>query len=107
MNEILTIVLGSNAITVLLTAIITAVSQRKTKLKDIEKKLVKTEKDSVRTQLLLLISDYPDEKKEIMEIAEYYFVTLRSNWYMTSLFNKWLERNNIAKPEWFKGGEEK
>ena len=56
------------------------------------------------TPLLLLM---PEEKKEILTIAQHYFVKppegLGGNWYMTSLFDKWIEKNlNGVKPEWFK-----
>ena len=103
MTEIVLAIIGSGVLGTVISSIITAISNRTSKLKAIESKLTKTEKDSVRTQLLLLISDYPEERKEIMEVAEYYFCTLKSNWYMTSLFNRWLEKSGIARPEWFKG----
>lgn len=61
-----------------------------------------SEKDELRTQLLLLIADYPQEYAEIMKLAEHYFGELNGNWYLTSLFNRWLEQNDIARPEWFK-----
>lgn len=67
----------------------------------IQKKLDRLEKDSCRTQLLVLMSDYPDEKAEIMKLGEHYFGTLHANWYMSSMFKRWLDRNGIALPEWF------
>ena len=75
--------------------------------KNVKDKLVHLEKDGLRTQLLLLLLMMPDEKKEILTLAEHYFVKpphgLGGNWYMTSLFDKWLiEKNNGIKPEWFK-----
>ena len=71
------------------------------KLDDIESRLKIAEKDAVRTQLLLLMADYPDEIAEILKLAEHYFWKLKADWYLTSLFNKWLEKKGIAKPEWF------
>lgn len=65
--------------------------------------LTKTEKDSVRTQLLVLMSDYPDNVSEIMNVAQHYFSDISGNWYMTSMFNKWLISRGLGKPEWFKG----
>lgn len=59
------------------------------------------EKDGIRTQLLLLILLRPDEKTEILRIAEHYFKVLKGNWYMTSIFNMWLEEYKVARPEWF------
>ena len=59
-------------------------------------------KASARTQLLLLILMKPEEKKEILTLAEHYFVDLKGNWYMTDVFNSWLEQEKHGKPEWFK-----
>ena len=101
-------ILGSGVFTTLVTAIINAVSNRKSKLKVVEKqlaeindRLVKSEKDALRTQLLILISDYPHETQEIMTIAEHYFGDLHGDWYATSLFNRWITENEIAEPSWF------
>ena len=63
--------------------------------------LKKLEKDGLRTQLLLLILMKPEETSEILTLAQHYFVDLKGNWYMTSIFNKWLEEHEIAEPEWF------
>lgn len=101
-------IIGSGAFTTLVTAIINAFNGRKSKLKKIEaqlsgidEKLVKSEKDSLRTQLLIMLSDYPDEVQEIMTIAQHYFGDLKGDWYATSLFNKWITNNTIAEPSWF------
>ena len=66
----------------------------------IQKKLDRLEKDSCRTQLLVLMSDYPEEKAEIMKLGEHYFGTLHANWYMTSMFKKWCDEQGLE-PEWF------
>lgn len=70
-------------------------------LADINNKLTRNEKDTLRTQLLLLILMKPDEKHEILTVGECYFVKLKGNWYMTSLFKKWMRQNNVEEPEWF------
>lgn len=67
----------------------------------ITKRLDKNEKDNVRTQLLLLLSDYPDDKSEIMEVARHYFIDLKGDWYMTSIFNKWIKKVGAELPDWF------
>ena len=70
---------------------------------ELEKKLRKLEKDIVRTQLLQLMQDYDsDDEFELMQVAEHYFSKehLAANWYMTTKFNRFLKKNNIAKPEW-------
>lgn len=69
--------------------------------KELEKKLNKLEKDSVRTQLLILMNDYqPEDEHELLQVAEHYFVVLKANWYMTPKFNRFLKKNKIAQPEW-------
>ena len=69
--------------------------------KSIASKLTVLEKDVLRTQLLLLILMKPKEQQEILTVAEHYFADLHGDWYMTSIFNKWLEEEVIAEPEWF------
>ena len=44
-----------------------------TQLKEIRNEIKSSNVDSVRTQMLLLISDYPDDVQEIMKCAEIYF----------------------------------
>ena len=68
---------------------------------ELKKQMKKQEKDNCRTQLLLLISDYPHERQEIMTLAKYYFDDLEGNWYASSIFRSWLEKNDIPEPYWF------
>lgn len=68
--------------------------------KSIKDTLVKLEKDGLRTQLLLLILLKPEEKTEILKIAEHYFVKLKANWYMSGIFKKWCVEHDL-KPDWF------
>lgn len=96
---IIAAVLGSNLIQFF-------VSRRDSK-KGIKEQLFKLEKDSCRTQLLVMMSDYADEKTEIMTLAEHYFKDLKGDWYLTDLFAKWLSAHKIAKPDWFNGGEQR
>ena len=97
--EIILACLGSSGLFAFLTFLI----QRKDN--KLDKRLDKMERDSVRTQILILMNHYPDNVQEIMKISQYYFETLNGDWYMTSLFNQWLEKNQIAEPEWFTKGE--
>lgn len=87
-------------------AIITLLLNRKwsrdDKKDNVPSMLSKLERDICRTQLLLMLSDYSNESQEIMKLAKHYFDDLNGNWYMSSIFNKWIEENNIGKPEWFK-----
>lgn len=110
-DSIILAIIGSGALSTLISAVITAVSNRKgrlkaieTKLDDIEANQARAEKDALRTQLLMMIADYPDERSEILKLAEHYFDDLHGNWTATAIFNKWLEtRCDGVKPEWFKG----
>lgn len=118
MHDIIIAVISCGVINVIATAIISSAQSRKSRLKavenkidlldkrisDVDKNLIKAEKDSLRTQLLLLISDYPDNKEGILAVGERYFGVLRGDWYATALFNTWLTEKDIAKPSWFNGG---
>ena len=105
-NIIITIILAilaSNGFFALLQFLITRHDTRK----NVKDKLITLEKDGLRTQLLLLLLMMPGETKEIMTLAEHYFrkppYGLGGNWYMTSLFDKWIiQHNSGVKPEWFK-----
>lgn len=102
-TTIVVAILASNGAFALLQYLIT----RHDTKKNIKGTLIKLEKDGLRTQLLLLLLMMPEEKTEILTIAQHYFVKpphgLGGNWYMTSLFNKWIEKNlGGVKPEWFK-----
>lgn len=101
MSEILIAIFSSNALLALIQFLVQRRDGRKQELKELKADMHKLEKDSVRQQMLILMSDYPEDLHEIMTLAERYFAQLNGDWYMTTIFNKWLERNNIAKPEWF------
>lgn len=66
--------------------------------------LKKLEKDGLRTQLLLLILMKPEETSEILTLAQHYFVDLKGNWYMTSIFAKWCDEHDLE-PDWFERKE--
>lgn len=87
----------------------TALEGLKTSLEDlktdIDKKFRKSEKDGLRTQLLVLITMRPTEQQEILTISEHYFKVLHGDWYMTSLFNRWLSESGVGKPDWFDNKE--
>ncbi len=100
--------IGSGAVTVIAQAII-SYKQKKREAKDttaqrlafLEKKADLSERDSVRLQLLVLMSDYSEDTAEILKAAEHYFKDLDANWYMTTIFNNYLKAHRIGKPEWF------
>lgn len=99
MNETIIIaILSSGALGVLISKIFDVFLTRKGSLR---KQLERLEKDSLRTQLLVMISDYPTEKQEILTLGDRYFRQLKGDWYMTSLYNKWLEKTGTTPPTWF------
>lgn len=70
-------------------------------VQELKKETKRLEKDGLRTQMLEMINDYPSNEHEIMTLAEHYFKDLQGNWYATNIFNNWLEKNHIVKPNWF------
>lgn len=77
----------------------------KTELANIGERQGKSEKDALRTQLLLMISDFPTNTEGILTLGQRYFGELHGNWFATSIFNTWLEQSGTARPEWFKKEE--
>ncbi len=65
----------------------------------------KSEKDALRTQLLLMMKGYPQEHQEILSLAKRYFRGCKGNWYCSSLFEKYLTDEGIPLPHWFDGSE--
>ena len=65
------------------------------KLDMIIAKVDTAEQNATRSQLLALMSDYPDNESEILKVAQYYFSDLNGDWYMTSLFTKWADERGI------------
>lgn len=65
------------------------------KLDTIIEKVDKAELNATRSQLLTLMSDYPDNESEILKVADYYFNELDGDWYMTELFTKWADSRGI------------
>ena len=69
-------------------------------IESLKRKIDRQEKDSCRTQLLVLLSDFPDMTDEILKVARHYFLDLKADWYMTSLFARWCNRAQIQLPSW-------
>ena len=107
-DNLLTFVLGGGNLWLIIKFFIDRHDAKVEKQEDkIKSTLKRLEKDGIRTQLLLLMLLLPAEKKEILTLGQYYFSKppkgLDGNWYMTSLFDKWIvEHNSGVKPEWFK-----
>ena len=98
-TAIIVAVVGSEALVRLIIFFV----ERKDGKRGIKNQLIKLEKDSCRTQMLVMLSDYPEEKTEIMTLAEHYFKDLKGNWFMTGVFRDWMQKNDIVNPIWFKG----
>lgn len=73
---------------------------------DLRDEMMDIRQGNARSELLLLLNDYPDNEGEVLKQAEKYFVQLKGDFYMTSLFTKWLSLNHITIPGWFSGGKE-
>lgn len=99
MTSIVIAIIGSGALSALIAGIFNLINNRREKL---DKRFTLFEKDILRTQMLLMLKDFPEEKQEILKLAQHYFGDLEGNWYLTTMFNQWLEDNKIARPEWFK-----
>lgn len=65
------------------------------KLDVVVDKVNKVELDSTRSQLLTLMSEYPENESEILKVANYYFKDLNGDWYMTDIFIKWADSRGI------------
>lgn len=102
--NILSLIIGGLGIGGLITFFVT----RHDTKKGLENKLHKVEKDSVRTQILLMMYNYTDtDREELLNCAEYYFKKradggLEGDWYLTDMFKRFLETHNIKQPAWFK-----
>lgn len=76
-----------------------ALTKKQTEIND---RLILAEKDALRTQLMVLIKDYPDEKTDILRLGETYFSKLGGNWILTDIFAKWCKDSGTQLPPWFK-----
>ena len=105
--DILLTALASSGFFGLIQFLVTRHDQRKGKVKQLtdsieslKKKIDRQERDSCRTQLLLLMSDFPENTDEILKIGQHYFQDLKANWYMSTLFAKWCKKHSIDLPDW-------
>lgn len=118
--DILIAVIGSGTLGILITKIFDLISERnklKAKQKEDQEKLqnelseikaaVKlNEKDNIRTQLMVMIKDYPYETNDILRLGEHYFKDLKGNWVLTDIFGSWATGHGVIVP-WFPEVEKK
>lgn len=70
-------------------------SSTNAKLDTISAQMTELKLSTTRSQLLTLMKNYPENEEEIMKVAKYYFKDLNGDWYMTSLFIEWGEKEGI------------
>lgn len=51
--------------------------------------------EATRTQLITLMSNYPDNKSEILKVADKYFNEYNGDWYVTELFEQWADEHGV------------
>ena len=71
-------------------------------LEMIKNQLAELKQDQLRLQLMDMIHIHPEDHSDIMEIAQKYFVESKGNWYLSSIFNEWMQAQHIQRPVWFK-----
>lgn len=110
--EIAIAIISSGLLSVIITEVFGLIKAKKSKKDGVEAKLAvlaeeqkqiraainQQEKDSLRTELKLMIADFPDETSDILRLAEYYFTTLDGNWTMSNIFTRWCRDRNIVPP---------
>lgn len=72
----------------------------KESLNDLKKEVAMIKKDDLRTQLMVMIKDFPTEKTDILRLGQHYFEDLHGNWVLTNIFSQWLINNEITIPHW-------
>lgn len=71
-------------------------------IKGLKDDMLELKKDMLRTQLMDMIHIHPEDVSDIMDLAEEYFVSVKGNWYMSSIFKQWLVERDIEEPIWMK-----
>lgn len=64
-------------------------------LSPITSKLDNLEKSTTRSELLLLINNYPEDRRAIEELAYHYFAELQGDSYVYSLYCNWAAAHNV------------
>lgn len=68
----------------------------------IEAEIKDSKLDRCRLQLLNLMQHNPQNIDTILMVAKKYFVELKGNWYMDSMFIEWAGKHEVELPSWFK-----
>ena len=67
----------------------------------LEKTIKYIDQGGVRQQIMLLIHLYPQRSEEIMKLGRKYFIDFRGNYYLTSIFKEYMDKNNLTYPTWW------
>lgn len=116
METIIIAIISSGVLSIIITEIFGLIKAKKSKKDGVEAKLEalaqeqkeirglikQQEKDALRTELKLMISDFPDEETDILRLSEHYFKVLDGNWTMANIFVNWCKSRGIELPPWFK-----
>ena len=94
-------IVSSSALSSLIMFLINRKDNKEKELKLIIKKLDKLELDSTRTQLLFLLSSGDSNVSETLTVAEHYFSDLNGDWYMSAMFENWLDKHKLNIPQWY------
>lgn len=89
------IVIGGAIIAGLSWAVECVTSRVNERLDKIETQLNEVIVDSTRTQLLMLMTEYPDDKHRILTVAKKYFSDLSGDWYVSGLFARWATQHDV------------
>ena len=105
--EIVYAIIGSGALSALISGLFGYFQAKKSKQDEITEKLDEimaaqaiAEKDALRTQLLVMITEFPQEQSDILRLAQHYFETLHGNWVLTDIFLHWCDEYQISLPAW-------
>lgn len=69
-------------------------------------KLDGIQRDVTRLRLMLLMYHEPDDVENILVIGKIYFNGLHGNTEASKVFNRWLKKQGIKKPDWFEYEED-
>ena len=95
-------IISSSALFTFIQFLINRKDKKEDKMDKIEKAIESITRSEYRTQLLVLMKDYPTQTQEILEVAQKYFIECNGNWYMKALFDSWLSYQNLGRPDWYK-----
>lgn len=107
--QILGLLIAGGGIYKFIEFLITRKDKKNDKFREIENALARIEgeikeskQDRCRMQLLNLMQHNPENIDTILMVAKKYFVDLKGNWYMDSMFIEWAGKHNVNLPSWFK-----